>query len=129
MTMPTWRQSILCSGEKEEQPARLLAFSAQEYPLVIFCYVILHPAVGFFICHPSEFLPVSGPLTRLCASTLGAALLCSFRAGSCFRAYIQYHYPKTFPPNVGKNLVSGKWQSRMQTLNAPLPLTTRVFCC
>ena len=36
----------------------------------------------FFICLPQEFLPVLGSLTRQCASTLGAALLCSSRAGS-----------------------------------------------
>ena len=35
----------------------------------------------FLICLPPEFLPVSGPLTWWCASTLGAALLCSSRAG------------------------------------------------
>ena len=31
-------------------------------------------------------VPVSGPLTRWCASTLGAALLCSSRVGSWFGA-------------------------------------------
>ena len=36
----------------------------------------------FIICLSPEFLPVLGPLTRWCASTLGAALLCSSRAGS-----------------------------------------------
>ena len=37
----------------------------------------------FFINRlPPEFRPVLGPLTWQCASTLGAALLCSFRAGS-----------------------------------------------
>ena len=43
----------------------------------------------FVICLSPEFLPVSGPLTRWCASTLGVALLCSSRAGSWFGAYIQ----------------------------------------
>ena len=38
----------------------------------------------FFIRLPPEFLPVVGPLTWWCASTLGAALLCSSRAGSVF---------------------------------------------
>ena len=38
---------------------------------------------------PTECLPVSGPLTRWCASTLCAALLWSSRAGSWFGAYIQ----------------------------------------
>ena len=38
--------------------------------------------VYFFIRLPPEFLPVLGPLTRRCASTLGAALLCSSRVGS-----------------------------------------------
>ena len=35
---------------------------------------ILHTI--FFIRLPSEFLPVLGPLTRWCASTLGAAMQC-----------------------------------------------------
>ena len=43
----------------------------------------------FFIHLPPEFIPVSGQLTWWCASTLGAALLCSSRAGSWFGAYIQ----------------------------------------
>ena len=38
---------------------------------------------------PPEFLPVSEPLTRWCPSTLGTALLCSFRACSSLKAYIQ----------------------------------------
>ena len=37
---------------------------------------------NFLIRLPPEFLPVSGPTERWCASTLGAALLCSSRAGS-----------------------------------------------
>ena len=36
----------------------------------------------FIICIPPEFIPVLGPLTLWCASTLGAALLCSSRADS-----------------------------------------------
>ena len=36
----------------------------------------------FFIRLPPEFFPVSGLTERWCASTLGAALLCSSRAGS-----------------------------------------------
>ena len=36
----------------------------------------------FFIRFPLEFLHVSGSLTRWCASTLGAALLCSSSMGS-----------------------------------------------
>ena len=43
----------------------------------------------FFVCFPPEFLPVSGPLTQWCASTLGATLLCSSWDGSWFGAYIQ----------------------------------------
>ena len=43
----------------------------------------------FFISLPPEFLPVVGPLTRWCATLLGAALLCSSRAGSRFGANIQ----------------------------------------
>ena len=42
----------------------------------------------FFICLHPEFLPVPGPLTRWCASTLGAALLCISRTGSWFGTYI-----------------------------------------
>ena len=39
--------------------------------------------LGFFFIHlPPEFLPVLGPLTRWCASTLGAALLSSSWVGS-----------------------------------------------
>ena len=37
---------------------------------------------GILLCLPPEFLPLSGLLTRWCASTLGTALLCSSRAGS-----------------------------------------------
>ena len=44
----------------------------------------------FIIRLPSEFLPMSGALTRLCASTLGPARLCSSRAGSWFGAWITY---------------------------------------
>ena len=36
----------------------------------------------FFICRSPEFLPVSGLSEPWCTSTLGAALLCSSRAGS-----------------------------------------------
>ena len=43
----------------------------------------------FFIRLPPEFLPASGPDDWWCASTLGAALLCSSRVGSWFGAYIQ----------------------------------------
>ena len=44
---------------------------------------IYHQSIIFLIiCLPTEFIPVLGPLTQLCASTLGAALLCSTRAGS-----------------------------------------------
>ena len=43
-----------------------------------------------FIRLPPEFLPVSGPLTPWCTSTLGAALLCSSRASSWFRAYVWF---------------------------------------
>ena len=51
---------------------------------------LMHPTFWmFFICLSSEFLPVSGPLTRWCALTLGAALLCSSRTGSWFGACIQ----------------------------------------
>ena len=42
-----------------------------------------------FVCLPPEFLPVAGLLTRWCASTLGAALLCNSRVGSWLGAYIQ----------------------------------------
>ena len=42
----------------------------------------------FIVCLSPEFLPVSGPLTWWCASTFGAALLCSSRVGSCFGACI-----------------------------------------
>ena len=41
----------------------------------------------FIIRLPPEFLPVSGLLTWWCDSTLGAALLCSSKAGSWFRAW------------------------------------------
>ena len=45
---------------------------------------------NFFYIHLfPEFLLASGPLTWWCASTLGAALLCSSRVGSWFGAYIQ----------------------------------------
>ena len=40
------------------------------------------PNILFIIPLPPEFLPVLGLLTRWCASTLGAALLCSSRADS-----------------------------------------------
>ena len=43
----------------------------------------------FIVCLPLELLPVSRPLTWWCTSTLGAAMLCSFWAGSWFGAYIQ----------------------------------------
>ena len=43
----------------------------------------------FFIRLPPEFLPMLGLLTRWCASTLGAALVCSSKAGSDFGACIQ----------------------------------------
>ena len=43
----------------------------------------------FIIRLPPESLPVSGSLTWWCASTLGAALLCSSRAGSWFWAISQ----------------------------------------
>ena len=36
----------------------------------------------FFICLPPEFLPAYRPTERGCASTLGAALLISSKAGS-----------------------------------------------
>ena len=36
----------------------------------------------FFIGLPPKFLSVLGPCTQWCASTMGAALLCSSRAGS-----------------------------------------------
>ena len=36
----------------------------------------------YYYPSPTEFLPVSGPSERWCASTLGFALLCSSRAGS-----------------------------------------------
>ena len=44
---------------------------------------------SFLICLPPEFLPVVGLLTQWCASTLGAALLCSSRA----RLLIRGLYP------------------------------------
>ena len=51
-------------------------------------YAIFTDLFLFLICLTPEFLPASGPLTRWCASTLGAALLCSSRAGSWLGAYI-----------------------------------------
>ena len=38
------------------------------------------PKCILFFCLPPEFLPVSAPLIRWCASTLGTALSCSSRA-------------------------------------------------
>ena len=45
-------------------------------------FAVLTQVIIFFIRLPPEFLPVLGTLTRSCVSTLGAALLCSSRAGS-----------------------------------------------
>ena len=43
---------------------------------------------ALFIRFSPEFLPVLGLLTQWCASTLGAALLCSSRAGSIILYYL-----------------------------------------
>ena len=43
----------------------------------------------FFVRLPSQLVPVSGPLTRWCASTFGAGLLWSSRVGSWFGANIK----------------------------------------
>ena len=40
---------------------------------------------------PLEFLPVPGPLTWWCASTLSTALLCSSRAGAWYCKQHNYH--------------------------------------
>ena len=51
--------------------------------IIFFFYKFFYNFLYFFIiiCLPLEFLPVSGWLTRWCASTLGTALLCSTRVG------------------------------------------------
>ena len=46
------------------------------------CLTLCSTSFCFFICLPLELLLVVGPLTWWCASPLGAALLCSSRAGS-----------------------------------------------
>ena len=50
--------------------------------------------IFFTVRLPQEFLSVSEPLTWLCASTLGTALLCSSRAGSCFElvSFVNQYY-------------------------------------
>ena len=47
--------------------------------VILGCHKIV--TVYIFFILPPEFLPVLGPLTEWCASTLDAALLCSSRAG------------------------------------------------
>ena len=58
----------------------------------------------FFIRLSPEFLPVSVPLTRWCASTLGPALLCICRAGSWFRTYFYFWAIVIVIPSRDSNL-------------------------
>ena len=69
--------------------SQMLAFKHLTSALTIFNFLkyfsaFIVPKLKFFlIIHlPSELLPVLGPTERGCASTLGATLLCSYRAGS-----------------------------------------------
>ena len=55
--------------------------------LVLSCLYCVLQRCFFIIRLPSEFLPVSGPTEQWCASALGAALLCSSRAGSDLGLY------------------------------------------
>ena len=59
------------------------------HPKMSATYLVVYPVLWLFLVLffliirlPPEFLPASGPTERWCASTLGAALLCSSRAGS-----------------------------------------------